>query len=263
MESVLLSEIVLTAGGRQLLSGVTLTIDPGQVVAIEGDRGTGKSTLLATAAGLLAPESGAVKLAGRDILGLESSSLPFVRRNIGYLPPAPPFVRYESAIENVMLAVAMRGACVAEAEHLAAGKLAELGVLELADRPMDTLSATEAHLVALARALVGPPPFIVLDEPGALLRPDDLERVVEAIFAAALRDSAAVLCASGDAAFVAELAARGASTLVLADGGLTSRSGGRKGRARSEAPNPGRALPAASGVILAFPGGKAGKREAL
>jgi len=87
-----------------VVNGVSLSVEAGQVTLLRGGRGAGKSTLLAIAAAVIRPGAGRVFIAGRDILGLQSSSLPFVRRNVGYLPPEPPLVNDESAIENVMMA---------------------------------------------------------------------------------------------------------------------------------------------------------------
>ena len=109
--------------GRNVVNGVSLSVEAGQVTLLRGGRGAGKSTLLGIAAAVIRPGAGSVFIAGRDILGLQSSSLPFVRRNVGYLPPEPPLVNGESAIENVMMALAVRGEAIGNARLLAMASL--------------------------------------------------------------------------------------------------------------------------------------------
>lgn len=200
-----------------LLDHVTFALQGGETVIVYGPRGAGKTTLLAVAAGALRPTAGSVSVGGRNIVALQPSSLPFVRRNIGYLPPEPPLIRQETALENVMLALAVRGESVGAADREARQALALTGVAASADTVIGKLSAGERRLVALARALVGTPPLIILDDPTVSLDPGDRERAAAAIRFA--RDAgAAVLCASTDSAFMEALSRGQGRRIQLQDG---------------------------------------------
>ncbi len=186
---------------------------------LHGARGAGKTTLLAIASGALRPDSGKVCIGTRNIVELQPSSLPFVRRNIGYLPPEPPYLHDETALENVMLALGVRGDSLRSSELAARQALALVGVTACADTTLDKLSAGERRLVLVARAVAGTPPVIVLDDPSINLDPGDRERTAAAIGFA--RDAgAAVLCASTDAAFMEALARGRGRRLQLQDGRL-------------------------------------------
>jgi putative ABC transport system ATP-binding protein len=221
MVSIGFSGVTLQRGGRPLLERAHLSIGPSELVLVTGPRGAGKSLMLAAAAGVVKPDEGIVLIAGRQLQSLQSSAWPYVRRNIGYLPADPPFVRGETALENVMLALGVRGFAPGEAELLARRTLAQIGAEELATdaRPIHDLSVGERRLVAIARALAGPPPIVVLDEPSAGLDRVDRDRLAEAM-ALARAGGASILCASNDGALGEALRASGARHLVLNHGHL-------------------------------------------
>jgi ABC-type ATPase involved in cell division len=224
MVSIGFSGVTLRSGGRALVTRAHLAIAPGELWLVTGDRGSGKSLLLAAAAGAYQPREGSVAIAGRELSGLQASARPYVRRNIGYLPAEPPLVREESALENVMLALGVRGFGPGEAEHIARRTLDELGAGACADRRVAALSLGERRLVALARALAGPPPIAVIDEPSAGLGEADRARI-GAQLASARAAGAAVLVASNDALLVAALLAQGARQLHLEGGELRGDKG--------------------------------------
>lgn len=201
-----LERVTCRRGDRLVLDEVSLTVAPGELVVVHGGRGAGKTTLLAVAAGARGADEGSVLVGDRDLAGLQRGSLPFVRRNVAYLPPDPPFVADETALENVMLALAVRGENLDAAEAAAFEALAVVGMSDVADAEIRSLSAGELRLVALARAIVGRPAAIVLDEPAASLSTAD-RRLAAAAIAAARDAGAAVLCATAEEAFVEVLAA--------------------------------------------------------
>ncbi len=209
----------LARGGRTLLARATLDLGRGQIAVVEGARGSGKSTLLAAAAGLLRPRAGAVWLGGRDLVVLQSTSLPYVRRNVGYLAAEPPLLRDETAVENVLLPLEARGEPVAAARLEARATLDALGLADAADVVVARLSTGARRLVALARALVGPPPLVVLDDPTAGLDPGDVERVAAAL-RHAQRAGAAILAATTDDRLVAAVAPLGARKVRIEGGRL-------------------------------------------
>jgi putative ABC transport system ATP-binding protein len=229
-----LEGVSFAPGGKTVLDQVALTVNAGEVVVVQGSRAAGKSALLRIAAARLVPDAGAVWISSRNVGDLQRSSLPLVRRNIAYLPAAAPLVEEDSALENVMLALAVRGWEVAASE---AGALRALFVLGLDDRrntPARVLSAGERQLVALARALAGSPPLMVLDEPTAGLGGDDRERVLAAL-TTARDEGVAVLAASSDEAFVQAALQRSARRVRLEAGRL---SGGLPGIALVPRPAP-------------------------
>jgi ABC-type ATPase involved in cell division len=212
-----LEGVKLSRGGASALDHVTLAAAGGEIVVVTGPRGAGKSSLLAVAAAALRPQAGAVWVGARNIVELQASSLPYVRQNVGYLPPDPPFVRDETALTNVALALAVRGLPPSSAEREARERLEELGVGACASRAVASLSTPERQLVAVARALAGPPPVLVLDEPSAGLDADDRARLWGAL--SRIRDvGTAVLCGTSDAAVILALEDLGARVVRLEQG---------------------------------------------
>jgi ABC-type multidrug transport system ATPase subunit len=219
MSLVSLWGITLERAGRVLLDHVSLSVEAGEIVVVTGARGAGTSSLLAIAAGAVVPGAGEVVIGGRSVTGLQAGSRPYLRRNIGYLPAEPPFVRDETALENVLLPLAARGADVSAAEADARRALAALDVEALAERTVGSLSAPERRLVALARALCGPPAVVVLDEPSLGLDDHDRARLMDALVAARAQDTA-ILCGTSDATLTAALSSWGARVTTLSAGRL-------------------------------------------
>jgi ABC-type ATPase involved in cell division len=214
-----LEGVSFAPGGKTVLDQVTLAVKAAELVVVQGPRAAGKSALLAIAAARLHPEAGAVWIADRSVGDLQRSSLPLVRRNVAYLPPSPPLLEDDSALENVMLALAVRGWQVADSEAEALRALFRLGIEDRRDQLVRTLSAGDRQLVALARALAGSPRLVILDEPTAGLGADDRARVLAALVAA--RDEgAAVLAATRDETFADWMVERHARRMRLEDGRL-------------------------------------------
>jgi ABC-type ATPase involved in cell division len=222
--------------GRAVLDDLSLYAPAGEMVVVEGGRGAGKSTLLEISAGLRRPDAGEVWIAGRDVTGLQRASLPYVRRNVGYAGVAAAFIPDVTVRENLALALAARGYAPPAAYALVSRVLGGLGLEGLGARRAAGLSAAEHRLVALARALAGAPPLLVVDDPSALLAPSDVEMVLSVLFAASAA-GAAVLCASADGAFIGAAARGGARRMRLADGCVLSAAGPR-GVAASPRPAP-------------------------
>ena len=186
--------------GRPALSDVMLGVSGGELVVVHGPTGSGKSSLLAVAAGIRAPDSGAVWIGNHNIVGLQASSLPYVRRNVGYLSPEPLLIPDETVLENIMLALAVRGQAIDSAEADARETLAMVGDSAWEGRLAKSLSTGQQRLVALARALVGPPPLVVVDEPASGMGAEEREGIARALIWARDR-GCAVLCATSDPGF--------------------------------------------------------------
>jgi len=212
-----LEGIGCSRNGNEVLDGVTFGVSSGELVVIEGSPASGKSTLLEVAATVRQPERGAAWFAGRNTTTLQKTSLPFVRRNIGYYVAEALLIEEDTALANVMAALAVRGEQLAAAEEGARGALGLVRAGDLANRQVASLSSGQKRMVALARTLAGPPPLVVADEPAALLG-DEARAVVVAALAAARDAGSAVLVATADSALANALVAASGRRIHIADG---------------------------------------------
>lgn len=152
-----LQNITSKAGGRVILDDVTLHIARGVYAVLMGPTGCGKTTLLEILCGLREPQSGRVRLDGRDVTDLEPRE-----RGIGYLPQDLALFPGLQVRQQIAFALKLRG----EPFEARVKQLAdELGITPLLDRLPDRLSGGEKQRVALARALVASPKLLLLDEP--------------------------------------------------------------------------------------------------
>ncbi|AKT42337.1 ABC transporter ATP-binding protein [Chondromyces crocatus] len=154
--------------GRELhvLRGIDLTIDQGEIVAMVGQSGAGKSTFLHCIGTLDLPTSGKISLGGEELTSLSSSKLAAIRnRMIGFVFQFHHLLPEFNALENVMMPGMIQGRSRKELEPLANSLLAEVGLAERASHRPGELSGGEQQRVALARALVLSPKLILADEP--------------------------------------------------------------------------------------------------
>ncbi|NHC12779.1 ABC transporter ATP-binding protein [Motilibacter deserti] len=161
------------------LRGVSLTVLPGELVAVMGPSGSGKSTLLTIAGGLDTPSSGEVLVEGTALSTLSRKGLAALRRrSLGYVFQDFNLIPALTAAENVALPRELDGARarVARADALAA--LEEVEIAELADRFPDDMSGGQQQRVAIARALVGDRRLILADEPTGALDSETGEAVL-------------------------------------------------------------------------------------
>jgi len=152
------------------LDNVTLSVHPGELVAVTGPSGAGKSTLLHLAGGLDSPSSGRVIVAGTDLGTLSQRRLAALRRrSIGYVFQETNVLPALTVIENVSLPLELDGVATRVAKDLAFAALASVQVDHLADRFPEDLSGGQRQRVAIARGLIGEPRLLLADEPtGAL-----------------------------------------------------------------------------------------------
>lgn len=156
------------AGARDVvaLDDVTLAIPDGQMVAIQGPTGGGKSTLLQMLGGMDRPTSGGVELAGRDLARLSGHELSQVRAHeVGIVFQTFNLLATLSAVENVETALVPSGIQREERRERAREALGSVGLAERADHLPGELSGGEQQRVALARALVKKPRVLLADEP--------------------------------------------------------------------------------------------------
>lgn len=154
--------------GRSLevLRGVDLDIDQGEVMAIVGPSGAGKSTLLHCIGTLDLPTSGTIHLAGEDVMRMGSVKLAALRnRTIGFVFQFHHLLPEFNALENVMMPGLIQGRTKREMEEPARRLLLEVGLGERVTHRPGELSGGEQQRVALARALVLSPRLLLADEP--------------------------------------------------------------------------------------------------
>ena len=171
------------AGVVHALDGVSLTVAPGESLAVTGESGCGKSTLLGLIAGLDVPTEGRVSLADREISSMTEHDRARVRRHeIGMIFQSDNLLPFLTATENVSLQLSLddrEGANTRSLEILTA-----LGLDGEANKLPDQLSGGQRQRVAVARALVHHPRLIVADEPTGSLDPENAMGVVDLLLAA-------------------------------------------------------------------------------
>ena len=221
MTRLVFDRAVFAYGGKRVLGPADLVLEPGQVTALVGPNGAGKSTLLRLAAGLLAPDEGAVQLDGEGVAGLD----PRIRaRRIAYMPPDgrsawPLTVRRVAALGRIPWLKPLRRMGIEDEARIEAA-LRRTGVDHLAERRFDTLSSGEKARVLLARALAGEAGLIVLDEPTAAL---DIRHQLAVM--AILRDEAARGAGVLVAVHALDLAAAHADRVIVLDQGEVAADG--------------------------------------
>ena len=152
------------------LSKASLTVSPGELVAVMGPSGSGKSTLLNLAGALDLPSSGRVLIDGVDVTTLSPQGLAGVRRKkVGFVFQDFNLIGSLTAAENVFLPLELDGVSPRQGRGLAEESLVAVGLGGLGDRFPDELSGGQRQRVAIARALIGERRLVLADEPtGAL-----------------------------------------------------------------------------------------------
>jgi len=210
-------------GPRELFHDLALDVRAGELVAIIGESGVGKSTLLNILAGLDDADGGSVAIGGTVLGALDESARTRLRRErIGFVFQAFHILPYLTLRQNVALPLALVSADTRAARVRADAMLDAVGLDGRGDGYARDLSGGELQRVAIARALVHRPALILADEPTGNLDPETAARVL-ALFAQAVRDNGAagVMVTHSDAS--AAIADR---VLTLGRDGLVERRGG-------------------------------------
>lgn len=180
-------------GGTPLVRAGNLGIPSGEVVLVVGAAGVGTSRLVAAALGECDLADGRIEVLGRDVSKLRRSSLRLIRRRIGIVPQDLCLLDDRSAQLNVVLPLEIDGvpreASLARANQI----LAQLGLADEAELPIDQLSAAARQRVAVARAMVRDPELVIADHPTSMQDAAGAELVCTALAIAAARGAACIV----------------------------------------------------------------------
>jgi putative ABC transport system ATP-binding protein len=200
-----------------VLRGIGLEVARGEYVAIMGESGVGKSTLLNLIAGLDAPDRGSIMLDGVEVTALDDAARTLLRRaRIGFVFQAFHLLPHLTVAQNIALPLSLNSVSPAESAARVAEMLQAVGLADAAGAYPRELSGGEMQRVAIARALGHRPPLLLADEPTGNIDPDAAAQVL-----ALLREQ--VKHESGAGILVTHSAAAAASAdrvLVLTSDGL-------------------------------------------
>ena len=189
-----LSAVSKRFGGRTVLNQISLEVRAGEYVAILGESGIGKSTLLNVIAGLEPVDSGEIHFDGQELTHLDDDALTLLRRNhYGFVFQAFHVLPQLSVEQNVGLPLLLRGAVDASRVRAMIKAVGLTG--REASSPRE-LSGGELQRVAIARALVGGPKLVLADEPTGNLDPENARQVLELFRAQAKEQGAAAVLAT-------------------------------------------------------------------
>ena len=206
-------------GRLEVLRGASLTIMPGEMVALVGPSGAGKSTLLHVAGLLELPQSGEILINGTSCGGLDDSERTRLRRNqLGFVYQSHHLLPEFSAQENIVLPQMIAGVTRGDAAVRANELLASVGLSARAHHRPGKMSGGEQQRVAIARGLANNPAILIADEPTGNLDPETADAVFAQLLALVREQKLAALMATHNMA----LAARMDRTLSLHNGQISS-----------------------------------------
>ncbi len=199
-------DIVKTFGSGstevKAVSHISLSIQPGEFVAITGPSGCGKSTLLHLAGGLEPPSAGRVLVHGRDVVDMTPNQRAALRRtDVGYVFQSLNLVPALTALENVMLPLELDGVAARHARSHATDALRSVGLHEQLSRYPDDFSGGQRQRIAIARALVGERRLLLADEPTGALDTINSDQVVELLASLASERGVAIVMVTHEPRF--------------------------------------------------------------
>mgnify|MGYP001829019980 FL=1 len=207
--------------GRRVLADVSFEVAGGEYVAVMGDSGVGKSTLLNLIAGLDVPDTGSVSLDGEDLVGLDENSRTLLRRKrMGFVFQAFHLLPHLSVERNIALPLALNGMGGKATRERVRQLLRGMGLADRSASLPRELSGGEMQRVAVARALAHRPALVLADEPTGNLDPENAATILEMLRNQIKRDGAAGLLVTHS------VSAAASTDLVyeLTRGGIKARS---------------------------------------
>ena len=179
MTTLSVKDLLKSYSGRQVVNGVSLEVESGEVVGLLGPNGAGKTTCFYMIIGLVKPEGGHILLDGQDITGYPMHVR--ARRGLGYLPQETSVFRKLSVRQNIMAILELFPLSREERGERADQLLEELGIRHLSDQIANVLSGGEKRRLEISRALSTNPSFMLLDEPFAGIDPlavADIKKII-------------------------------------------------------------------------------------
>ncbi|WP_244296017.1 ABC transporter ATP-binding protein [Micromonospora orduensis] len=199
----------------EALRGVSLTVRPGDYVALVGPSGSGKSTLMHLLGGLDRPTGGRLVIGGRDVNALSPPEMATLRNEtIGFVFQAFHLLPRTSAVENVALPLVYRGVSARQRRERAAAMLGRVGLGHRLDHRPNQMSGGEQQRVAIARALVTEPTVLLADEPTGNLDSVTGAAVLELLERLNAESGVALVMVTHDQ----EVAARAQRRITMRDG---------------------------------------------
>jgi cell division transport system ATP-binding protein len=193
--------------GREALAGVSLRVNPGEMVFLTGKSGAGKSSVLKLIALLERPTRGTVLINGRNTSTMRSGQIPAFRRNIGVVFQDHKLLADRPVFDNVALPLIVSDTPMREIDKRVRAALDKVGLLGKERMSPLELSVGEQQRVGIARAVVSKPPLLIADEPTGNLDPD-LAREVMRLFKQFQEVGVTVVVATHDVEIVRELGQR-------------------------------------------------------
>lgn len=201
----------------EVLRGVSLEVNDGEIVSIVGASGAGKTTLLQIIGTLLPADCGEVEIAGTNIFGLnEKRTAEFRNRHIGFVFQFHNLLPEFSALENVMMPALIGGTSRREAEQRAKELLLAVGLSERIEHKPAQLSGGEQQRVAIARALINRPSVLLADEPTGNLDTHNRDEIQRLLFEVREKFGQTIVMVTHDER-LAEMADR---KIVMSDGSI-------------------------------------------
>ena len=178
-----LEGITKSFGSLQVLKGIDLEINKGEIVSIVGPSGAGKTTLLQIMVTLDEPDAGTVQIDGTVVSRMKEKELSaFRNKNIGFVFQFHQLLPEFTALENVMIPALIAGVSSKEANDRATKILDFMGLVDRASHKPNELSGGEKQRVAVARALINDPAVILADEPSGSLDTHNKEDLHQLFF---------------------------------------------------------------------------------
>ena len=178
-----LEGITKSFGSLQVLKGIDLEINKGEIISIVGPSGAGKTTLLQIMGTLDEPDAGVVQIDGTMVSRMKEKELSaFRNKNIGFVFQFHQLLPEFTALENVMIPALIAGVSSKEAHERAMKILDFMGLVDRASHKPNELSGGEKQRVAVARALINDPPVILADEPSGSLDTHNKEDLHQLFF---------------------------------------------------------------------------------
>ena len=174
------ADLVVNYGQVEALHGISLEVRRGEVVALIGSNGAGKSTTLRAISGMIRPAAGRIVFEGRDIAGLPSHEV--VRLGLVHVPEGRQIFANQSVRDNLVLGAFQHQRAKAETAALLDRELSRFPVLrERQNQRAGTLSGGEQQMLAISRGLMARPKVLLLDEPSMGLAPLLVKQVAETV----------------------------------------------------------------------------------